>query len=138
MIGGDVRHIDVVQDIYRAFGQGDVPAILARLAEDVEWEYGVNSTDVPWLQPRRGRAGAAEFFASLAGVDIQRFQVKTLFEAGQLVVALIDLDATVRATGRRVTEEDEVHIWHFDSKGQVVKFRHRADTHQHWVAYKAD
>jgi hypothetical protein len=55
---------------------------------------------------------------------------------GSVVVTLVDLEVTVRETGRRITEEDEVHIWHFNSSGQIVRFRHRVDTHQHWAAYK--
>jgi hypothetical protein len=41
----------------------------------------------------------------------------------------------VRATGRRIVEEDEVHLWHFNAEGHVQRFRHRADTHQHQTAY---
>lgn len=133
--GGHVSHVAVVQQIYQAFGRGDVPAILEHLAENVEWEYGVNSTNVPWLQPRRGRSHVPEFFQALSAVGIERFQPKSFLEAGTLVVVLIDLEGTVHSTGRRVVEEDEVHIWHFDSDGKVARFRHRADTHQHWAAY---
>ncbi|MBM3777634.1 MAG: hypothetical protein FJW23_05250 [Acidimicrobiia bacterium] len=126
---------DTVLAIYEAFGRGDVPAILAKLADGVAWEYGVNSTEVPWLQPRRGRDGALAFFQSLSAVEITRFQVKTLLDSGPIVVALVDLEGTVRATGRRVVEEDEVHIWHFNEAGLVSRFRHRADTHQHHLAW---
>jgi ketosteroid isomerase-like protein len=42
-----MQNSKIVQEMYAAFGRGDVPAILQRLADDVEWEYGVNSTDVP-------------------------------------------------------------------------------------------
>jgi ketosteroid isomerase-like protein len=130
-----MAHVDTVQKIYQAFGQGDIPAILGHLAEDVEWEYGVNSTNVPWLQPRRGRAHVSEFFQALGAVDIRGFQPKTFLENGDVVVVLVDLDATVKATGRQVVEEDEVHIWYFDSAGKVSRFRHRADTYQHWKAH---
>jgi ketosteroid isomerase-like protein len=129
-----MSHIPTVQEIYGAFGRGDVPAILARLADDVEWEYGVSSTDVPWLQPRRGHAGAGAFFASLAGFDITRFAPTTFLESGPVVVVLLQLEGTVKATGRPVVEEDEVHIWHFGADGKVTRFRHRADTHQHHLA----
>jgi len=131
-----VGYVETVQQIYQAFGRGDVPAILNHLAAGVEWEYGVNSTDVPWLQPRRGRAQVAEFFQALAAIDIHKFEPRTFLEAGNIIVVLLDLEATVRGTQRRLVEEDEVHIWYFDSGGQVSRFRHRADTHQHWVAYK--
>src|SRR5262245_21721900 len=126
--------------MYEAFGRGDVPAILACLADDVEWEYGANSTDVPWLQPRRGRAAVGGFFESLAAIEIHKFVPKAIMDVlivdKPVVVSLVDLEATVRATGRRWLEEDEVHIWHFDANGKVRRFRHRVDTHQTWLAFK--
>jgi ketosteroid isomerase-like protein len=130
-----MSHIKTVQRIYEAFGKGDIPAILGCLADNVEWEYGLNSTSVPWLQPRRGRAQTAQFFEALAGIDFHKFEPTKFLETDNVVVSLIQLDVSVRATGRRVVEEDEVHIWYFDSAGQVSKFRHRVDTHQHWLAF---
>lgn len=130
-----MRNADVVGRIYEAFGRGDVPAILDHLAEDVEWEYGVNSTSVPWLQPRRGRQEVPGFFEALGALEFHTFAPKTMLESEDVVVALVDLDATVKETGQRIVEEDEAHIWHF-ADGQVVRFRHRADTHQHQLAYQ--
>ncbi|HEX7185775.1 MAG TPA: nuclear transport factor 2 family protein [Thermoanaerobaculia bacterium] len=126
---------ETAQEIYEAFGRGDVAAILERLDEDVEWEYGVAS-EVPWLQPRRGRTGAAEFFASLGELEIHTFILKAILEGDGLVVALIDVEATVKATGKRYVEEDEVHIWYFNEDGKVVRFRHRVDTQQHYQAWR--
>jgi ketosteroid isomerase-like protein len=123
--------------MYAAFGKGDVPAILERLSETVEWEYGAGDTEVPWLKLRRGRAGAAEFFSSLAGLEITKFAPKTFLEAPGVVVVLLDLEGVVKATGKRIVEEDEVHIWHFDAAGKVARFRHRADTQQHLAAVRA-
>jgi ketosteroid isomerase-like protein len=130
-----VSHLATVQGIYAAFGRGDVPAILGCLAEDVVWEYGQPSTDVPWLQSRRGRAAVVGFFEALGAVEFARLEATTFLESGPTVVVLLQLDATVKATGRRVLEEDEVHIWHFDAAGQVSRFRHRLDTHLHQLAY---
>ena len=130
-----MAHVQTVQQIYDAFGRGDVAAILAKLAQDVDWEYGGGSTDVPWLQPRRGRERVAGFFEALGGLDFHSFAPKEFFESGATVVVLIDLEATVRATGRRVSEVDEVHIWRFDAAGLVSGFCHRADTYKHWAAY---
>ncbi len=129
-----MSNLATVQGIYAAFGRGDVPAILEHLAEDVVWEYGHNSTDVPWLQPRRGRNAVVGFFEALGGVDFARLDATTFLESGSTVVVLLQLDATVKATGRQVVEEDEVHIWHFDAAGRVARFRHRVDTLQHQLA----
>lgn len=131
-----MSNAETVQKMYAAFGAGDIPAILGHLAEDVEWEYGMADAGVPWLQPRRGRAQIPHFFASLGALEFQKFQPKTVLEGGNVVVALIDVAIVVKATGRVIVEEDEVHIWHFDDHGLVVRFAHRVDTYQHWLAFK--
>ena len=54
-------NVATVQGIYEAFGRGDVPAILERLAEDVQWEAWADNhgqrAGVPWMSPRTGREG---------------------------------------------------------------------------------
>lgn len=132
-----MSHTDIVRGIYEAFARGDIAAILAPLADDVEWEYGVSSTDVPWLQPRRGRDAVPGFFQALgSAVEIHRFDPKEFLEGEDLVVVIIDFEFTVRSTGRRVVEEDEAHLWRF-AGGKVTRFRHRADTHQQQLAFES-
>lgn len=131
-----MSNLDTVRQIYAAFGSGDVPAILGHLHESVEWEYGGNSTDAPWLQPRHGREGAGAFFVSLGEIDIHRFAVKNLLEGEGVVAALIDIEFTVKATGKKVVEEDEVHLWHFSPEGKATRFRHRVDTLQQQRAWR--
>lgn len=124
------RNIARVQEMYAAFGRGDVPAIVEHFAEDIEWEYGALAANPPWLQTRHGRGAAATFFKDLTALDITRFEPKTFLESGNTVVVLIDCEATHRTTGRKFVEEDEVHIWHFNDTGKVMRFRHRCDTLQ--------
>lgn len=130
-----MSNIETVQAIYAAFGVGDVPAILEHLADDVAWEYGQGPTDVPWLQPRQGRAAARGFFEALGALEFHKFEPTKLLQGDDAVVALIDVEFTVSATGRRVSERDEIHVWHFGADGKVTRFRHGADTHAHDVAY---
>lgn len=130
------ENLAVVKEIYAAFGRGDVCGIVDRVAESVEWEYGGSSEDVPWLRPRSGRAGALEFFSSLSALDLESFEPKLFLEGPDLVVVLIDVVATVKATGKRFREEDEVHIWHFDEAHRVSRFRHRVDTRQQLAAFR--
>jgi uncharacterized protein len=130
--------IERVQQMYGAFGRGDIPAILAALANDVEWEYNTFPNPVPWLQPLKGRAEVARFFETLAAVHFTQFEPKHFFAAGNMVVSLIDETFTVKATGKTVVEPEAVHIWHFDDAGKVSKMRHRADTWQHAQAIRGD
>lgn len=125
-----------VQAIYEAFGRGDVPTILSKLADDVEWDYaGGTSTNVPWLQPRKGPAEVAGFFQAIAGMEFHAFTPKGIIGDGDTVVALVDVDFTVTATGKRLSEVDEIHVWHFNAEGKVARMRHGVDSHAHQLAY---
>ena len=128
-----MSHVATVQAIYEAFGRGDVPAILDRLDENVEWEHDAVDHGIPWLQPRRGRAEVAKFFATLAAIEIHRFEPFAFLEGDGRVAALIRLEASVKATSRTVRDL-EVHLWTFGDHGRVKAFRHVVDTHQHFLA----
>ena len=129
-----MNHLETVRDIYTAFGRQDVPAILERLAPDVDWEYAYRDEGVPWLLPRHGREGALAFLQSLSALQLTKFDVQHVLGEGNLVVALINVEGVVVATGKRLVEENEVHLWFFNERGLVQRFRHVADTLQHWRA----
>lgn len=120
-------HVATVQGIYEAFGRGDIPAILNRLAADVEWDVDAVDHGIPWLAPRRGPAEVAKFFETLAIIEFHDFQVLNLLAGGNQVAAVVHLDATVRATGKRLSVP-EMHLWTFDEAGQVSRYRHYVDT----------
>ena len=127
-----------VTRIYEAFGRGDVPAILALLAEDVAWESWADNHaqrgGVPWLTPKRGRAGAAEFFQCIAtDLRVRDFQVLSILTGPHQVAAEITIDADVPGTAGRIQDE-EMHLWTFDNEGKVRRFRHYVDTAKHLAA----
>jgi ketosteroid isomerase-like protein len=130
-----MSNVSTIQEIYGAFGRGDVPAILERLADDVEWDTD-DTSGTPLLQPRRGRDDVAGFFQTLGGMDFTKFEPTAFLESGNIVVALIDIEFTVKATGKRVAQLDEAHIWRFAPDGKIASFRHRVDTHSHHLAFK--
>lgn len=43
----DRSNLEVVQELYAAFGRGDMPAMLALLDPNVQWDYP-GTADVPW------------------------------------------------------------------------------------------
>jgi uncharacterized protein len=131
-----VSHRQTVESIYAAFARQDIDAILAHLAEDVAWEYAYAPGVVPWLLPRRGRAGVLGFFQALGALRIERFALNAILTDAERAVALLDLEAVVTSTGRRISERDEPHVWHFDGQGKVARFRHASDTLQHLLAFQ--
>lgn len=135
-----MSNIDTVKEIYESFGRQDIPAILSKLAVDVEWEYGMAQPNVvPWLHELKGRDAVPTFFEALGSLlDISLFQPKLFFETENIVIALLDVQWTHKGTGKFVDNQDEINIWHFNPEGQVVKYGHRVDTHSHWLATQKD
>lgn len=126
-------NVETVRGIYESFGRGDIPAILSRLAEDVEWEHESADHGVPWLTPRRGRASVGAFFEALSALEFRRFAPRGFLEGDGMVAVVVDEGLTVRATGRPI-DDLAIHLWTFDASGAVVRFRHCVDTHQHVLA----
>ena len=126
--------LEKVQSIYTAFGRGDVPAILETISPDVSWEHGAQDHGVPWLKPGRGLAHVGAFFQVVGTqLDIKHFDVQQLYAAGDQVIAQIEIELVVKATGKTV-KDLELHHWRFGADGKVQAFRHIVDTHQHLLA----
>lgn len=130
-----------VEQIYEAFGRGDVAAVLDSLADDVAWEHWEKSNSaqeagLPWLARRTGKAEVAAFFETLAHeLEFHSFQPRALLEGDGTVAAVIRIAVTVTATGRRI-EDDEMHLWRFDDSEKVIDHRHFLDTGKHLAAAK--
>ena len=58
----------VVQQAYAAFAEGDVPAILDLLADEVDWQF-VGSDSLEYAGLRRNRDEVAAFIAAVAAAD---------------------------------------------------------------------
>jgi uncharacterized protein len=119
-----------VQEIYEAFGRGDVPAILEHIADDCAWEsWADNSAQnagAAHMAARTGPAGAAEFFTVAGGWEIHDFQVLDIIGDGGQVAVEVVIEATP-AGGARFRDE-EIHLWTFDDAGKVSRLRHYTDT----------
>jgi ketosteroid isomerase-like protein len=123
-----VSNAGTVKAIYEAFGRGDVPTIMEKLDDAVEWETAVPVSGVPWLQARRGKANIVGFFESLAPLKITRFEPHTIFDGGDKVFVLITFEATTR--GKSYAFPNNGHLWRFNAAGKVVNFDHVTDTAQ--------
>lgn len=133
-----MSNIDTVKAMYEAFGRGDVQKILSALGPDVDWDYANTVTTVPWLVRRRGASAVGGFFEALGALEFKKFQVKEVFGTsdGKTVIALLDVDAVVKASGKELSEVDEIHLWRFGDDGKVARFRHGVDTAKHANALK--
>jgi len=133
-----VSNIQTVKAIYAAFLAGDIVTAMTHFANNVSWNYAGVSTDVPWLQAHQGRDNLGRAFQAIGLLDITVLEPRLFLEQGRTVVVLLRESFTVKATGRSVVEEEHVNVFHFDAAGKVERFRVRADTHAHWLAYHGD
>lgn len=111
----------IVQQVYAAFGRGDVPAILSMVAEDVDWEF-VASPGVAYAGNRRSHAEVADFFAAVARTDaIQAFEPREFIDAGTDVTVLGWEKATALDTGNDF-ETEWIHVFTVID-GKVTRWR---------------
>ncbi len=84
----DRTNTAVVQQAYAAFGQGDIPAFLSLLTDDVEWSLPGPSV-IPWAGTRHGQEGVTEFFSSIGEtLEFERFEPREFVAQGDTVVVL--------------------------------------------------
>jgi ketosteroid isomerase-like protein len=119
-----------VGEIYAAFGRGDVPAILDRLADDVAWDEWEDNfaqrAGVAHLAEGRGRTAAAGFFGIIATWTLRDFVVRDVIGDGRQVV--VEVRAAFDLPGGGRFTDEELHLWTFDDSGRVARFRHYCDT----------
>jgi ketosteroid isomerase-like protein len=130
-----MSNVETVRAMYRAFGAGDMTTMLSHIAPEVEWEYGPLSIDLPWYKPRRGHAGVLEFFHSLGDFEFRRFEPTAVIDGPDgLVVGVVHVETVLKRNGYAISEPEEVHLFHFNPQGKLIRFRHQVDTHRVWLA----
>lgn len=93
--------LQVVQQMYAAFGRGDIQAVLNLLTDDVEWEVTGPTHIVPWTGKRRGREQVAEYFKLIGEtVDINTFEQQDMIAQGEKLMAIFHEQARNKKTGR--------------------------------------
>ena len=132
-----MSHLETVQAIYEAFGQGNIPAIIDLMADDVEWEHWddnhAQKAGVPSLRARNGKTGVGEFFAVAATMGITDFQVLNLMDGGNQVAVTVVIETDVPGGGHY--RDEEIHLWSFDDSDKVKGLRHYTDTAKHIAAW---
>ena len=120
-------NVGTVAAIYEAFGRGDVPAILDRLSDDVDWEAGIRETAIPYYVSGRGKAHVVKFFEQLAAnLELTRFEPLAICDGGEIVAVPIMYAGRIIGGGE-IEPTMECHVWCFDAHGKVASFNHVLD-----------
>lgn len=128
------ENLQLVQQNYAAFEQGNLPGLLSNLTDDVVWESRYTS-NVPFGGLWHGHEGVTQFFANLSEtLDVKDFGIEEFISQSNTVVVLGYEKVQVKSTGYEYTNE-WVHVWKL-SKGKVIKVRTYNDTATTAVAFK--
>ena len=125
----DTQNVELVKNIYAAFGRGDVDFIASHTANNARWDFNVGKSSVPWHQPVTGPKEVPKFLAAFSGsVDIEAFEPRRFIASGEDVIVHLGLAYIVKATGKKVREEQLQ--WWTVRDGMVQGLKHFEDTAQ--------
>ncbi|NJN83625.1 MAG: nuclear transport factor 2 family protein [Caldilineaceae bacterium] len=121
------ENIQVVNNLYMAFGRGDMPAILNVLAQDVDWLFVGRPEDVPFAGSRQGHEQMMEFFTIVGHtVDVLEFGPREIMAFDDKVLVLGHERVRVKATDQ-VFETDWAHLFTVQN-GKITHLREYYDT----------
>lgn len=123
------EHRALIEKAYEDFARGDVPAVLAVLADDVRWSEAEGN---PWWQggPAVGPQQLVEQVIARIPAEYDDFaiEVERIVGLGDTVLMQGRYTGTGRATGRRL-DAQVAHVWDLRD-GKVVRFQQYTDTGQ--------
>jgi ketosteroid isomerase-like protein len=123
-----MSNVQLVKNVYEAFGRGDVPGVLAGFAPNIEWR---ESEGYPY-QPATGDAfiGGEDITQNLfmkLGTEWDGYTVtpKTFHDAGDTIVVEGRYAGTFKETGKSVDAE-LCHVWKVRD-GKIMSFQQYTD-----------
>src|SRR5215204_5832962 len=120
------ENTELVQRAYGSFRDGDIPAVLDSLSEDVEW-VTAEIEGVPVGGTWQGREQAGPFFQNLSEAQEPRqFEPREFVAQDDRVVALGHYAWHVNSTGKE-WESDFAHVFTV-REGKVARFQEYTGT----------
>lgn len=126
---GAEDNLAAIQRIYEAFGTGDVDAIVALVADDVDWAVDAEPVG-PWYGERKGKDGVASFFADIAtATEVLDFAVEGMGASDNEVFSFLRFAVRMRSTGREASFHLH-HYFRFGPDGKIEYYRGSEDSAQ--------
>lgn len=118
-------NLQIISDHYAASDRKDLPAMLADLADDVEW------TEMAGFPCAGTHVGAAQIIDKVfkpigAAWDNFGFKLERLIDGGATIVAIGNYSGTYRQTGKSMHVR-VVHVWQLEG-GKARRFEQFTDT----------
>lgn len=118
-MNGTPNPLALAREVYEAYAEADLVPLFEMLDENVVWRSHSHPSS-PFHGVHHGIEAIQAYFAKLSTVDIQRFDLKTLVESGDKVIALLDIRRVAVDTGQ-VFEGQFVHVMRLKN-GRIIEF----------------
>jgi ketosteroid isomerase-like protein len=121
--------IETIQEMYAAFGRGDVQTIINMLTDDVDWSAESAAIIAPWHGRCNGKNEVPRFFEGIGkATEVTEFTPLSFGSNDTDVFATIKYGFTSRETGKSAMTT--LHHW-FRFRGDKIYFvRSSEDTAQ--------
>lgn len=125
-----MSNVKTMQDLYGAFGRGDIESVLAAMDPRIEWREAENNPYQPDGQPWVGPDAIVNNLFVKLGTEWDGFSVnpKEFHDAGDAVVVEGRYTGTYKATGKNLNAQ-VTHVWRLRD-GKVTSFQQYVDTAQ--------
>jgi len=121
------NNLATVQQIYACFGQGDIPGIIARLADNVRFFNGADPAVAPFGGIFNGKDEVMRFFGALGSTtQTTHFEPTNFREEGNKVVNDVRHDGIVTGTGKPFSVRASF-AWTFNDEGKAVDWAGTGD-----------
>lgn len=119
------QSVEVVRGAYDAFGRGDVPGVLAAMADDIKW---YEAEGMPYGGVYHGGEAVVQNVFGPIVQDIPNFAVtpEEFIASGDTVAVVVRYTGTGKDTGNEL-DLPVVHVWDVRD-GKLARFRQFADT----------
>jgi ketosteroid isomerase-like protein len=125
-----MSNVRLVQDVYAAFGRGDVPTVLGAFDAKIEWRQAEGNPFQPSGKPWVGPDAILQNLFMRIGAEWDGFKVnpKDFHDAGATVVVEGRYGGTHKATGKAL-DAQFCHVWKIRN-GKIASFQQFVDTAQ--------
>lgn len=124
---GTTETVQLVRQVYEAYGKGDMATVFAALADDVEWDSHGASEIVTWGGHFSGKDGVTAFFQRItAAIALERFEVVDIIGQDDRAAVVTKVSVRFHCNGRPLTVQkvDIVKV----RDGKVASFTEYYDT----------
>jgi uncharacterized protein len=123
-----MNNVQLLKNLYDAFGRGDIPTVLGAMSPDIRWHEAEGNPYMPSGEPWVGPDAVLNNLFMKLGAEWDGFAVhpRQFHDAGDSVIVEGRYIGTYKATGRSA-DMQFCHVWDI-ADGKVSRFQQHVDT----------